>query len=226
MSSRNEAPLLRPANLTRRVYERLKEQIYDGTFSTEKAVYETHLAEKLGVSRTPVREAVRMLENEGLIEQLSGGGIRAYSITAQDIKDASDTRLAIELITTRLAAERITAQQGEELIQILERAVAAISNGLPGEAMKENEQFHRFIALCTGSRLLEQFVDRIYDYIKPQKLLMPLAKKENIQDIMLAINKEHREIAAAITSRNATLAARTMQKHLEGVSNRYQEILE
>jgi DNA-binding GntR family transcriptional regulator len=217
--------MLKASNLSKKVYEHFKEKIYAGGFPTMSVVYETQLAEELGVSRTPVREAIRMLQHEGLLEQLSGGGIRAHLITSRDIQDASDARLSFELLTVQLAAERITERQADELQVIISRTETAIHAGLLGEIMKENELFHHFIATCTGNRLMEQLIDRIYTYLKSHNLLQRLASQGNIHDILETIYVEHLEIAGAIRVHDATLAVEVMKRHLKGVSNLYQESL-
>ena len=218
--------MLKSTSLSKKVYEHLKSQIYLGTFPTMDVVYEVQLAEKLGVSRTPVREAVRVLENEGLVEQLSGGGIRAHPISLRDIQDAIDARIAIELLTVRLAAERITRAQTEELEAILDRTGAAVRMGLLGDVMKENEAFHHFIASCTDNRLMEGLLARIYTYIRAHNLLHRLVEQSDVQTVLASVYEQHRTIAEAITSGDATLAAARMRQHLEEVSLLYQSVLE
>lgn len=217
--------MLKSTNLSQKVYDHLKSEIYSGRFPTTDVVYETHLAEELGVSRTPVREAIRMLENEGLVEQLNNRGIRAHPITARDIQDAFNMRTAIELISVQLAAERITDAQCGELDAIMARTSNAIKAELLGDIMKENEQFHRFIAVCTGSRLMEQLIGRVYDYIKAHMLLQRLAMRGNVREIQESVYQKHLEIAEAIKARNAPLSMHRMQRHLEEVSVLYQESL-
>ena len=217
--------MLKASNLSQTVYEHLKSEIHAGRFPTKGVVYETQLAEELGVSRTPVREAIRVLEHEGLVEQLNNRGIRAHPITTRDVQDAFNMRTAIELVIVQLAAERITEAQSSELDAIMTRTKTAMRAELLGEVMKENEQFHRFIAVCTGNRLMEQLIGRVYDYIKTHKLLQRLATQGDVRDIQESIYREHYKIAEAIKAHNVVLAMDQMQKHLKEVSFLYQKSL-
>jgi DNA-binding GntR family transcriptional regulator len=217
--------ILKATNLYEKVYAHLKEQIYSGSFSTGEPVFETQLAEQLGVSRTPVREALRMLENEGLLDQLSGGGVCACRITSRDIQDASDARVALEMLTARLAAERLTEAQARGLFEILERTEAAMKRGLLQQVMVENESFHYHIAVVTGSRLLRHLIDRAYDYIKAHRVLKGIVAQSDVADFFAAIYQEHFSIAEAIRAHDSEQAAQLMREHLTAVSKRYQTSL-
>ena len=217
--------LFKTANLSQKVYEHLKTEIYSGRFPSTEPIYETHLAEELGVSRTPVREAILKLENEGLVKQVKNQGVRARTITQRDIQDAFRSRTAIEVITVELAAERITDIESKKLDAILDRTNNAIRNGLLGEVMKENERFHHFIASCTGNSLMEQLIARVYDYIRAHRLLQSTIVQKIVRDTQETIYREHYEIAEAIKAHDTIAAAVYMQKHLEEVSLRYQESL-
>lgn len=214
--------ILKATSLYEKVYAHLKEQIYSGQFPTDEPVFETQLAERLSVSRTPVREALRMLENEGLLDQLSGGGVRAHRITSRDIQDAMRTRVALEMLTARLAAERMVAAQVQELFKILERTEAAMKHGLLQQIMMENESFHRHIAVATESRLLDHLIDRVYDYIKAHRVLKGIVVQSDVTDFFAAIYREHLGIAEAIRAHDPERAAQLMCAHLMEVSKRYQ----
>lgn len=217
--------MLKATNLYRKVYEHLKEEIRQGTFASEEVVFETQLAERLGVSRTPVREAMRMLEHEGLIEQLSGGGFRAHAITPRDIRDASRTRLVLESLTVRLACERRQGEHIDSLETCLRDTERAIANGLLGDVMAQNEMFHRLIARATGSRLLELLVERVYDYMKGHRLLQALAARGDIGAVVPGILQQHRDIFGAIRANDPERAALLMDRHLREVGQRYEASL-
>lgn len=218
--------MLRAENLSKKVYDHLKAEIYAGRFPTRHGLFETQIAEGLGVSRTPVREAIRMLENEGLLEPLAAGGFRAHEITTRDVQDAFAMRTSIEATIVQLAAQRIGEDQGRELDRILDRAREAVRAGLLDEVMQHNERFHTYLAECTGSRLTGQLLARVYDYIKTHRLLQRLAAKGDVREIQESIDREHREIAEAVKAHDARLAMDRMHRHLEGVSVLYQKSLE
>lgn len=218
--------MLKSESLSKKVYGHLKAEIYAGRFPTDGGLFETELAEQLGVSRTPVREALRMLESEGLVEPAQGGGFRAHEITARDIQDAFAIRASIEATSAHLAAQRITDEQAQELDRLLDRAREASREGLLDEAMRENERFHIFLAECTGSRLTRQLLVRVYDYIKSHRLLQRLAAKGDVRALLDSIDREHRDIADAVKAHDSRLAMERMNDHLEGVSVLYQKSLQ
>lgn len=216
--------MLKSTSLYEKVYQHLKQQICDGVFPIDTPVFESQLAEQLGVSRTPIREAVRILKSEGLLEQLSGGGIRAYPITPTDLNDAGQVRIALEATTVRLATARMTDAQFEELNRILVRAQTAIKHGFIDETMQANEAFHRFIAAATGSRLIEQLLDRIYDFIKTNNVLTGIAAHQDVTMLMQAFYEEHLAIMNAMQAKDSDLAVKLMQQHLSDVNTRYQTV--
>lgn len=217
--------MLRSTNLYRKVYDRLKDEIHQGVLAVDGVILETQVAQRLGVSRTPVREAMRMLEHEGLLEPLPSGGFRAHTITPRDIQDASRAREGIESLTVRLACERIGQEQIEAIEECLRATERAIRSGLLGDVMAENERFHGLIASATGSSLLELLVRRIYDYMKAHRLLQALAARGDIRDVLQLVLKQHRDIFEAIRARDPQLAARLMDEHLKEVGQRYEASL-
>lgn len=214
-------PILRPVNLTQRVYDHLKEMIQAGDFSTEEPMFETQLAALLGVSRTPVREAMQMLEIEGYLESLSSGGMRAYPLQPRDLMDVLRARIALEEVTARIAAERsdsLTMQRIDDVLELTERAIKA---GLLADILTQNERFHRVIAAVSGTRFLEQTVDRIYDYVKTHRLNRTFGRTLGVQATIETVFEEHRQIAEAIRAKDPDLAAGLMREHLRDVGERY-----
>lgn len=218
--------LLKPANLTQRVYDHLKEMIQAGEFSTDEPMFETQLASDIGVSRTPVREALKMLEIEGYLEPVYGGGVRAFPLKPRDLSDVLQARIALEQVTTRLAAQRSDEAAMALLDDVLLKTERAIEAGLLADILAQNERFHRVIAALTGTRFLEQTVDRIYDYVKTHRLNRHFGAGLGTRPTVELIYQEHVAIAEAIRARDADLAERLMREHLEEVGRRYVSSLE
>lgn len=219
-------PLLKPANLTDRVYAHLKGIIQAGQFSTDAPVFETQLAEALGVSRTPVREALKMLVIEGFLESVTGGGVRAFPLKPNDLPDVLLARIALEQVTARLAAERSDAAGMQVLDEVLALTRRAIREDRIDVAMAQNERFHRVIAAMTGTNFLERMVDRIYDYVSTHRLNRGFGARRWHKDTLLAVYEEHGRIAEAIRARDPERAARLMHDHLKVVGERYERNLE
>jgi DNA-binding GntR family transcriptional regulator len=216
---------IKASTLTQQVYDHLKEQVVSGVFPAAEPVFETQLAHELGVSRTPVREALRILESEGFITAAHGGGVRAVAIRTRDIKDAVEARVALEQLTVRQAAERADEAQLAELERIVGATREAINAGLLGDVMLCNERFHRHVAVCSGSRLMEQLIGRVYDYLRSYQVLRKLADRGDIRAVLETTDAEHRRIAELIRARDAVAAARAMTAHLREVEGYYEATL-
>lgn len=219
-------PDLRPTHLTHRVYDHLKDMIRGGDFSTVEPMFETQLAAQLGVSRTPVREALRMLEIEGYLESVASGGMRAYPLKSRDLMDVLEARIALEQVTVRIAAQRVDAHGMALIDDVLEKTERAIAEGMLADILAQNERFHRVIAAVTGTRFLEQMVDRIYDFVKTHRLNRTFGRVLGLQLTIKTVFDEHRQIAEAIRAKDPELAASLMQDHLRDVGERYAKGLE
>lgn len=217
--------MIRATSLYEKVYEHLKRDIYQGRLRTDKPVMESELADQLGVSRTPVREALRMLESEGLVVPQSGGGHLPIEISERDVHDAVASRLAIESVAVRLAAERASDDDLDQLDTINRRARSAIAAGLLGETMEANEQFHRTLARATESHLIEFLLARIYEYLLVHRILEGVREQRYAFQEMRRFVAEHERIADAVRSRNPDDAEKEMRKHLEQLGTWYESSL-
>lgn len=213
--------MIRARNLYEQAYRHLKREIREGRFPHDAAVLEAELAERLGVSRTPVREALRMLESERLIESVAGGGYRAVRVSPRDVLDAVQARVAIETMAVRLACERA----GEAHLAAIDGAVArareALALGLLGDVMEANEAFHQHVAAAADSPPLAFLLDRIYEYVRARRVLDGVRSQHDAIARMRAFVEEHADIAAALRARDAARACSAMHDHLEGLSEVY-----
>ena len=144
----------------------------------------------------------------------------------QDLDDAVDARIAIEILTVQLATQRMTESQFHDLDAIMKRTRDALDSGLLGDVMLENEAFHRFIAQGTSSRLLGQLLDRIYDYVKVNNVLKNIAKRSDSSSLMRTFYLEHQAIAEAMHARDSDTAVKLMRQHLDDVKSHYQTAVE
>lgn len=214
-------PILKPVNLTHRVYDHLKEMIQAGDFSTVEPMFETQLAARLGVSRTPVREAMQMLVIEGYLENVSSGGMRAYPIKPRDLMDVLQARIALEQVTAKIAAERSDPESMLLLDNVLDQTEVAIASGLLADVLAQNERFHRVVAAMSGTRFLERMVDRVYDYVKTHRLNRTFGLTLGVQETIKTVLDEHHQITEAIRAKDPDLAASLMSTHLKDVGARY-----
>lgn len=159
------------------VFNTLRQGILTGELKPGERLMETHLAEKLGVSRTPIREAIRMLELEGLATMVPRRGAEVAKISVEDLRDVLEVRKVLESLATRLACSRITESQKETLKKLAADFIEKTKGGDSTEIALADVRFHDEILNASGNKRLIQMVnnlaDRIYryrlEYIKDEK---------------------------------------------------------
>ncbi|MEW6275526.1 MAG: GntR family transcriptional regulator [Bacillota bacterium] len=191
------------------VFETLREAIIKGRLKPGERLMEIQLAEEMGVSRTPVREAIRKLELEGLIVMVPRKGAYVAGISVKDIVDVFEVRAALESLAAGLAAERITEEELEEL----ERALVQISEASSGnldEVVKTDTNFHEIIYRASRNQRLMQIITHLQEQIqrfRTTSLAQPGRTKTAIE--------EHRKIVEAISERDVELAQALAREHIE-----------
>jgi DNA-binding GntR family transcriptional regulator len=143
-------------SLKREVYEDVRRQIVAGTFEPGDLLRERELAAKYGVSKTPVREALTILAQEEMVKAVPRAGYMVTQLTTRDIQEIYDLRLVLEPMAARLAAERIT----EEQLQELERLASPSTRD---EAVVFNHQFHLEVARASGNSRLAKMIGQLLD---------------------------------------------------------------
>lgn len=136
-----------------------------GRLQPGERLIETKLAEMLRISRTPIREAIRKLEKEGLVVPLTSGGVGVYSLSRDDLKDLYDCRAALEGLAARQAALRITEEQIAELDGILKKTSTALDLGDIETVVRNNTRFHDAIIQASGNRRLQRIMDELRSQI-------------------------------------------------------------
>ena len=156
-----------PKSIPDQIYEYLMESIQTGEIMDGERLIETKVAEALQISRTPVREAFRRLEQDGIVERLPQGGVRVVPITSAMIEELFGIRGVLEAYAADLACERITPEAIEELERIKQLALSAIDNrDLPrDQKMKQlfelNTMFHDVIYQATDSDHLIRLINTL-----------------------------------------------------------------
>ena len=217
-------PLPRRESLHEQTYQALRTSILSGELRPGDRLVETHLAEQLQVSRTPIREALRQLQREGLVT-LDGGGLRIISVSVTDAVQLYDCRLALEQAAVRSACLEASDRALEVLQQSVaqaERAVQRQTSALNTfEMLNLDYQFHRQIAVSTGNGWLTGLLDQVFD-----KMMLLRVHTTRYNPQVLDIYTEHHEICSAIVARDADRAIASIQAHLEASKQRVVEALE
>ena len=195
-------------SLADQIFEKLEHDILVGEYGKGDTLTELKLSETLGVSRTPIREALRRLAQENLIYMSTKGAV-VLGLTPDDIKDIYEIRLRIEGYAAKLAAERATDAQIEELFDIVELQEFYIQKGDSDRAMDCDSKFHRMIYKMTDSLPIYTTLSELH-----KKLIK--FRRASIEKGVRArrSHTEHRDIYNAIAARNAEIAESLTVKHI------------
>ena len=145
------------------VYEELKRQILVGEIAPGTRMMEVDLAEDMGVSRTPVREAIRKLEKEGLVTIEPRRGAYASDISIKDILDVLEVRQNLEGMAASLAASKVTEEEKKDFVRANEAYKAAIMSGNTDEIIKHDEFFHQLIVNYSDNKTLTQLLSQVQE---------------------------------------------------------------
>jgi DNA-binding GntR family transcriptional regulator len=188
--------------------ELIRDAIVDGRLDPGQRLKEEELARELGISRTPIREALLMLQAEGLVDAAPNRGATVRAHTAQDLDDLYQLRALLEGFAARRAATRLTQGQIEELQASCDR-FDLLGTGDVREIVKENMYFHNMILEAAGSERLVQMARKTIE--------LPLVYKSYIwysPDQQRISAHYHRQIARAMTGRDGERAEMVMKEHV------------
>lgn len=197
------------------VFNTLRKAILDGTLKPGERLMEVHLANKLGVSRTPIREAIRKLELEGLVVMMPRRGVEVAKISEKSLQDVLEVRRALDVLIAELACERINDEQLGRLKNAsdnFESVVRSTDSANPDTAAlaRADEAFHNIIMEATGNMRLTTLVNNLAEQMYRYRFvyLMDTSKHE-------MLIKEHMHIYEAIKLRNKVEAALAARTHID-----------
>ena len=196
-------------SLRGRVYQKLRDDILDGKFEEGEELKEISIGEELGVSRTPVREALRQLELEGLVQIIPNKGACVTGITAEDVKDIYMIRSKLEGLCARLAVEHITPEQIEELEEIVYLSDFHAGRGHFEQMAELDNRFHEILYDACHSKMLKHQLINLHQYVMRVR-----RKTLSTRERSLASNEEHKAIMEAIKNRDADGAERFADTHI------------
>lgn len=196
------------------VYEAIRKRILEGYYAPLEYVRESTVAIELGVSRTPVREALRELVSEGWLEAIPHHGARVVEWTERDAKEVFDIRLLLEPMATARAAQHITQDKLallEELAQRMEGMVDLVSadQNARNDIAALNFDFHRILIEASESQRLIQLLANLV----PNSVIRRNFNQYEINHLRRSM-QHHREILAAVRARNPEWAKAVMENHL------------
>lgn len=196
-------------SLADQVFEKLENDIIQGVYPRGEILTELKLVDQLGVSRTPIRDALRRLEQERLIED-TGKGSRVVGITEEDLEDIMNIRQRIEGLAAYYAAKNMTPEGLSELTHIVDLQDFYYDKGDAEQLRQVDEQFHDLICYLSKRTV-------IMDTLIPLHRKTRRYRRISMEDWSRTINtrKEHKAIFDAMASGDADLAESLMAKHIE-----------
>ena len=192
------------------VYEELKMQILTGAIVPGTRMMEVELAKDIGVSRTPIREAIRKLEKEGLVTIEPRRGAYASQISTQDMVEILEVRQNMEGLAAFFAASRMKPEQLAELKDISEHYNAAVQSGDMEEMIKHDTRFHRIIVESCNNKVLVQMIEQLQELVLRFRYIYydNFRRAENMPE-------EHFEILHAIETGDAEAARSAADVHID-----------
>jgi DNA-binding GntR family transcriptional regulator len=191
------------------VFESLKQAIVRGKISAGEWLVESHIAETLGISRTPVREAFHKLEREGLIERQPRGGFTVLGLNRQDIEETFGIRSVLEGYAAYLAAIKHEAQELEMLEQKIEEFQEALDQKKMNLLPAINTQFHDLLYGLSKSPKLINMINGLRDQIYRYRQMILKESK-----FASASNLDHKRMLKHIRKRDAKEAERLVREHI------------
>jgi DNA-binding GntR family transcriptional regulator len=205
---RDAIAISRPRPLHEEVVDRLRDMIIEGELAAGERLHEGSLADRLRVSRTPLREALKLLANEGLVDILPGRGARVSTISPDDIGELFEVISGLERLAAELAAKRMTARDFERLKRMHDRMAAHFAASERREYFALNHRIHVAIVAAAKNATLMATHDALM--IKARRgRYTALASEERWQEAM----QEHEALMQALAARDGQRAGEILFRH-------------
>lgn len=199
-------------SLSSRVFQRLRDDILQGKYREHDELREITLGKELGVSRTPVREALRQLELEGLVTIIPNKGAYVTGITPKDVRDIYAIRSTLEGLCARWATENITGEQLNDLEEVLMLSEFRMKRDGAENAQQISmldEKFHSILYQACGSRILGKLLSDFHKYVQTARVSSVVSEERARKSI-----REHRQILRAIQEKDADSAEQLANEHI------------
>jgi DNA-binding GntR family transcriptional regulator len=192
------------------VCEHIREAIINGTFAPGERLMEIQMADEMGVSRTPVREAIRKLEMEGFVVMIPRRGTYVSNMSIRDINDVYEIRISLDTLAAGLAAERISDEELEELQRLLVKVGNAIEENDMAKVVEADIEFHDVLYKASRNERLRNIINNLREQItviRGVSMRYPGRLKDT--------QEEHRRLVESIAARNVEKSQEAARIHLE-----------
>ncbi|MED4074031.1 GntR family transcriptional regulator [Priestia endophytica] len=192
-------------------YNQIKKMIFTGKFKPGQRIVETQLAKEFNVSKSPIREAIRLLEKEGLVHVDEKSRVMVYNPTVRDVEEIYFCRMALESFATKLATEKASEEKISQLEHVLKKTEeVAVKENCQDELIHLNESFHYMIVEYTKNARLKKQIDELNSLVHFCRILN--FRGEERTSIILS---QHHDIFEKMKKRDKEGASASMVQHLE-----------
>ncbi|MGN0398891.1 MAG: GntR family transcriptional regulator [Blautia sp.] len=196
-------------SLRGQVFDKIRSDILKGRYQNGDELVECTIGKELGVSRTPVREAIRQLELEGLVQLIPNKGAFVTGISANDVRDIYLIRSRLEGLAARMAAEHISPEQLAEMEETIVLSDYHVKKEHFEQVCEMDGKFHKLLYAASGSRILEHTLTDFHQYVQRVRMASIMNRMR-----MQKSNHEHEEILEAIRNRNGDQAEKVAAEHI------------
>jgi DNA-binding GntR family transcriptional regulator len=205
----------RPSALKDWAYDTIKEEILDLRLKPGEQLHIDELAERMEISRTPIREALLRLQGDGLVTAVSRVGFFVTEITRRDLEELFEVRALLEGYAVRQAAKLLTEAELRDLDQLIEASREAVEAGDLARFLEKEISLHSLLTERSENRHLVSMMESVQDLTTRERMLS-LQSIENVQESL----EEHTRIVAALHEGDEKLAGRLMRRHIMAVRGR------
>ena len=214
-------PGLSQTTKTQAAFERLRLDIEEGVYEPGEWLRVNTLAEEYDVSATPIREALRLLQSDGLIEHVPHRGVRVAEFPAETVEEVYRLRAVLEPLATELATERATREQLGEIRRRHERLVEEVAQqGISPDLVELNEDFHWAIYSACGSHFLLEFLRRLWSTVPIRagwlNRTAPLSVEQHEEIVQMMERGDGRGAAAAMRSHIGPMGRHLLDEEGDG----------
>ena len=206
-------------SLSSKVFHKLRDEILSGKYAANEELREMNIGQELGVSRTPVREALRQLELEGLVSIIPNRGAFVVGVSLKDIKDIYEIRSLLEGLCAKWAAENITDEQLTELEENIFLTKFHATKGNWEQIFELDNRFHETLYHASGSRELIHVLKYYHEYVqRVRKITLADANR------VTASMEEHRQIVDALKNHDAAGAQQKATEHIRNTMSNMDKV--
>ena len=218
METENGIEPIERSTLHDRVVSRLRDMIIEGQIPAGLRIHEGTLCQQLGISRTPLREALKVLATEGLVELIPGRGARVRKLTAKDVQDMLSVLGVLENLAGVLTCQKATDAEIQEIRRLHDEMIAFYAAGDSLPYFKRNQQIHALMIAFSGNEALASVHDILQARMKRIRYI-----GDQKQDTWAAAVADHETMIAALEARDGERLSAALVEHLSSTWERVKD---